>query len=108
GAEALADRALQSQHDRRILHAEVAVAPGDLAGQPGADGAVVVAHPIAELAAALGLDGRQAVAHHALGELALVERLVPRLDAEPRLSRAIGSRRHRQQRAQVEPALSRG
>src|SRR5690606_4987422 len=39
-AEALARRALEAEGDRRILHALIAVAPGDLAGDPRTDRAV--------------------------------------------------------------------
>ncbi len=84
GTEALPGGARESHHERRVGHAVVAVAPRDFTRHPRADGAMIVSNFVAELAAARGLDGRQAVFHHALGELALVERLVAGHAAELR------------------------
>ena len=83
-AEALSDVARETHRQRRILHAVVAPAPGDFAGQPRADRAVEVLDLVVPLAAGLTLDGGQHVAHHPLGELALVERRVRRSRAELR------------------------
>jgi hypothetical protein len=83
--EALADAAPEPDGDRRVDHPVVAVAPGDLAGHARADRTVPVAHLVLEGAAGPGLDGRQHVAHHLLGQLALVEGLVAGVQAVPRL-----------------------
>src|SRR5207244_656215 len=55
------------------LRAVVAPAPSDLPRDARADRAVEVAEVVVPFAAALALDRRQHVAHHALGELAAVE-----------------------------------
>ena len=52
---------------------------------PGADRAVRVADLVVEDAAARVFDGVQRLGHHLLGQLALVERFIARLDAELRM-----------------------
>src|SRR5690606_41592056 len=60
------------QGDGRVDHALVAVPFGDLAGQTRTDRAIEVLYLVIEDAAGLVLDRRQNVAHHLLGQLALV------------------------------------
>src|SRR6185369_3922856 len=83
-AEALPNVAGESHDERRVFHAVVAPLARDLAGEPGADGAVEVAHVVAPLAAFLPVDGGLHVAEHELGELALVGGRVRRRHAELR------------------------
>src|SRR5204862_4807346 len=83
-AEALPGVAAAAHGERRILHAVVAPAPRDLTRDARADGAVEVAELVVPFAAAPVLDGAQHVAHHALGELALIEGRIRGRDAERR------------------------
>ena len=71
--EALPGAAAAAHGERGPLHAVVAPAPSDLPRDARADRAVEVAEVVVPFAAALALDRRQHVAHHALGELAAVE-----------------------------------
>ena len=103
GAEALAGDAVQLEAHRRLGHALVAPAAGDLAAQAGADGAVRVGQGVGEGAAAFFRDGRQDVGHHAFGQRPAVKRPVT-------VDRAVaglgGQQRVRvEERAQVEPPL---
>ena len=65
--------AVEADADRTGLEPLVAVAAGDLAGQAGADRAVVVADLVAELPAPPLFDGLTTVGEHALRQLAAVE-----------------------------------
>ena len=101
--EALAGIAAAAHADGRRVHAVVAPAPRDLPREPRADGAVEVLQLVAPFAAGLRRDRRQHVAHHALGELALVEGRVGGRDAE--LRRVAAQPGLREDRRQVELAL---
>ncbi len=81
-AEALSAGTGQSQLDGGIVHAVVTVALGDLAGEAGANGAVGIAYVVLEGTTGLGLNGRECIRYHLLGQLALVERRILRLGAE--------------------------
>ena len=101
--EALTGGTLQAYHERSIARSSIAVAAGDFAGNARPDGAVVVANPVAVLAARTGLDARQHVADHLLGQFATVEGFVARLQAALRLVR--GNAGFVQQGLQVQPLL---
>src|SRR5439155_24619489 len=105
-AEALPGVAAAAHGERRILHAVIAPAPRDLAREARADGAVEVAELIVPFAPALVLDGAEHVAHHALGELALIEGRIGRRDAV--LRRIGGEPAGGQDGREVELALPRG
>src|SRR3989442_931834 len=65
-----------SAPELRTAKAVIAPAARDLRRGARADGAVEVAELIVPFAPALVLDGVQHVAHHALGELALIDRRI--------------------------------
>ena len=80
--EALPRGSLQMQCYGGLLHAEVTVPPGNLAGEARADGAMDVSQLIVKTASIPVVDGRQCITNHLLGQLTLVERPVARLNTE--------------------------
>ena len=102
--EALSRRAGQTQHQRRLFHARIAVASGNFSREAGADGAITVGHAKCKLSAAARRNGRQRRGEHGLGGLAAIVGVVGRHLTILRLPRGGGG--FVQNRGQIQGTLA--